>query len=378
MRERRMHNSANQPLAYMPQLDGLRAFAVSGVLLSHYVAQDWITGHMGVRLFFVLSGFLITRILLNSRVMIEAGETTSQQQIKMFYTRRALRLYPALALLILVLVILNFGDLRVTWPWHLMYLSNVYFGIHGVWSLPTSILWTVSVEEQFYLVWPLVIILSPRRYLSRICITAVIAGVAWKVGAMALDNDTLWAHVAPFGALDTLGMGALTAIALDRSQPSVISSERLRLIGRGPALWALVIVVALSVLAHADRLFFMFFDVTAAFVFGWVIAAASRGMKGSIGRILEARAIVYIGKISYGVYLCHAFSPFVVTWVMRVIGVQRSSPVVLFCLFVATTVAIASLSWLLWERPIRSLRNRFAYRPSQTMNYRNGEVVSLA
>jgi peptidoglycan/LPS O-acetylase OafA/YrhL len=338
--------------SYKPQLDGLRAFAVFGVFFSHYVEQVELTGRAGVRLFFVLSGFLITRILL-------AGRGSIREKLRRFYVRRAFRLYPALLLLIVTLIAVDFQDIRQVWPWHLTYLSNVYFGIQGHWSPPTSILWTLSVEEQFYLIWPLFIFLTPRKYLSPACLALVLVGVTWKAGAQLLGMDTLWAYVSPVSSLDTLAMGAFTAIAFYYPSDSIVSIDRVRALGMTVALWALVGIIALQVFAGTERISYVFFDVTAALVFAWIISSAATG---KAGRFLEWKLVVYLGKISYGLYLYHAFVPYI----FNSLGIRGARPMMVAA-YVLTSVALASLSWFLWEKPVRSLRDRLSNDPSRPL-----------
>src|SRR5438874_1438183 len=152
----------------MPQLDGLRAFAVFGVLIQHFLSFE-MPGFLGVRLFFVLSGFLITGLLLDSRNLVESGLSTYGEQLKRFYARRMLRLYPPLLVFIAVCLVLDLGRMRSDWPWHATYLSNVYLiFIRPRQNLfPVHILWTLSIEEQFYLAWPLFILFAPRRYFAK-------------------------------------------------------------------------------------------------------------------------------------------------------------------------------------------------------------------
>ena len=110
---------------YSDQLDALRAIALLAVLYSHFWDSDSIYGHLGVRLFFVISGFLITGILLRSRSMIEAGAATTGLAIGHFLARRALRIFPAYYLLMLALAAVNAQNISSVLPWHLLYASNI-------------------------------------------------------------------------------------------------------------------------------------------------------------------------------------------------------------------------------------------------------------
>src|SRR6478735_4517700 len=132
--------------ARLPQLDGLRAIAVGCVMAFHFipgVEQIAPLGSIGVRLFFVLSGFLITRILLASREQDLATATKS------FYIRRSLRIFPVFYLVLAITWAMNIGPVRSTIGWHVTYLTNAYLFDRGSWHGSISHLWSLAVEEQF-------------------------------------------------------------------------------------------------------------------------------------------------------------------------------------------------------------------------------------
>jgi|SRR5262249_32105957 len=141
---------------YLKQLDGLRCMACFGVLLQHWLPPSNILQRLnvpladGVYLFFVLSGFLITRILLDCRDHADARESTRGRVLVRFYIRRALRLMPLYFLVVIVTASLSVTGARDALPWHLVYGSNVYYFVRGGFNGPTSHFWTLSVEEQFY------------------------------------------------------------------------------------------------------------------------------------------------------------------------------------------------------------------------------------
>jgi peptidoglycan/LPS O-acetylase OafA/YrhL len=166
--------------AYSPQLDALRAFAVAGVLYSHFWQEESGAGHLGVRLFFVLSGFLITGILLSLRPTATSGGT-ALRGLSIFYVRRAIRIWPAYFLLLGTAISLNLQNIRDTALWHALFASNILFSLRNEYvPWVTAPWWSLSVEEQFYLVWPFLMLLPPKRALPWVAGGAVLAALAFQ------------------------------------------------------------------------------------------------------------------------------------------------------------------------------------------------------
>ncbi|HEY0009845.1 MAG TPA: acyltransferase, partial [Tepidisphaeraceae bacterium] len=206
----------SQFLPHLPQLDGVRAIAVLLVIWQHFVpasaavpgGPSW--GAIGVGLFFTLSGFLITRILLNGRVKIEAGSTSLGRMLKQFYVRRFLRIFPLYYGVLGVLTLFNVDHIRERIWWHLAYLTNIRFAYYPRGAEIERHLWSLSVEEQFYIFWPLMILLAPRKLLLPVMILAVAAAPVFRYYTYApgfMVHEWMM-----FSCLDLLGMGAILAI----------------------------------------------------------------------------------------------------------------------------------------------------------------------
>jgi peptidoglycan/LPS O-acetylase OafA/YrhL len=207
---------------YNPQLDGLRTIAVMLVIVFHWFPVDKglnliSNGPLGVTLFFVLSGFLITRILLQNR-QLQAVYSFSDIY-KVFMMRRVLRIFP-LYYLVLLFVWLAPGmafipEIQTDFydhPLHyLLYSSNFLIDKTGNWSNVLSIFWTLAVEEQFYLFWPIVIIKTPTRHLRRVIIATILAGIATRGVLFFVDRNS---GVLMPTCLDSFGLGALWAYTL--------------------------------------------------------------------------------------------------------------------------------------------------------------------
>ncbi len=208
--------NSTRPVGYLPQLDGLRTVAVGLVLVWHWLpgyALPWLDGEFGVRLFFVMSGLLITGILLDARTKSEQGIGTRFGVLHAFYIRRALRIFPVYYATLFVTYALGFDSVCDGLAWHLTYTSNMLFALKGEWSGYALHLWALSVEEQFYLVWPWAVLFAPRRYLIGCAVGAIGIGVASKSLLLAAGQPVA-ANVLTVSALDTLGIGAFFAIMM--------------------------------------------------------------------------------------------------------------------------------------------------------------------
>jgi len=345
----------------MPQLDALRAIAVLAVLYSHYLPEPrWFLGiywgEAGVRLFFVLSGFLITKLLASARSRVEEGTHTRAQALGHFYARRALRLVPAYYAVLAVAAAIGIAPVRETLLWHLGYLSNTYFVRHGGWDGPVSHLWSLAVEEQFYLGWSLIIVLAASRRRILWIVAAILSGPLFRLVCLALRWPQIVSWVMTPGSLDALGLGALLAWR---------TRQGTRFESRGPFLGAAAACGLLGWIAlqkwgtkgaWAGINEVLGTTVLSVF-FVWLIGRAARGFGGFAGRLLESRPLLYLGKISYGVYLIHNFAVPLLDVLFAKLRIRSFVPVP--ALAVPTTIGLAALSWRFLERPCNRLKARF-------------------
>src|SRR5882672_1783125 len=177
---------------HMPQLDGIRAIAVALVLMTHYTHFRWtlIGSRTGVLLFFILSGFLITGILLDIKEAMTGSASQSAFALRQFYCRRFLRIFPLFYATLLVTYIAGFPDVRIYLGWHAAYLSNFLFFWKQSYLGYAGHFWSLAVEEQFYLVWPAVILLAPKRMLLSIILSCVLAApVTRSYFSFIVHND---------------------------------------------------------------------------------------------------------------------------------------------------------------------------------------------
>jgi peptidoglycan/LPS O-acetylase OafA/YrhL len=345
----------------MRQLDSLRAFAVAGVVVYHLgVDATWARirwGGAGVELFFVLSGFLITGILLAARDKMDAGKQSGGGAVKQFYIRRFLRIFPIYYLTLFVVAGIGIGPARPTLPWHLAYLSNVYFALRGAWNGPISHLWSLSVEEQFYLLWPWFILFLPRRALKPFILGAVLLGPLFRLACVLGGVGEIAIEVLPFGCLDLLAFGGLLAYLRHEDA-----------LPMRPLAIAAAIALPVAIACEAARLYDVFAGpeivlgrIARGVLFGWLVARGADGFAGLGGAILNARPLAAIGRVSYAIYLFHNFAhELAVKFFYYALGRQfPESPVAGRLITVGGTLAAAAISWRYFEGPINRFKERF-------------------
>jgi peptidoglycan/LPS O-acetylase OafA/YrhL len=340
-------------LEYMPQLDTLRAISVLAVLYTHYLPKKyWLLGVewgvFGPRCFFVISGFLITSMLLKTM----DGSTSLQSTIVPFLVRRAARLMPLLIAVLVFAVILEIPRVQATFWWHITYLSNVYFTLINKWDGPVSHLWTLAVEEQFYLLWPFVLFFVPRRFLAGTTILLVGLSLVFRWLWMNAGLGFIGAWVLPPASFDALGMGALLAIwrgstLFQRALPAAAAAGFFLIVGIYAG------VFQNNFIADTEL-----YQLGNALLFGWIVAKASQPGKGPLDAVLNNGILRYLGRISYGIYLLHLF---VVYYVWGRLG-SDANVLEVSALSTLVTIALASLSWHFFEQPIRQLARRILDR----------------
>jgi peptidoglycan/LPS O-acetylase OafA/YrhL len=349
---------------YFQQLNALRALAVLAVVATHtvdtYNYPTLVWGEEGVTLFFVISGFLITGIVLDARDAATKEGAPRRTVLRAFYARRFLRIFPIYYLTILAAAVIGFEGVREALWWHVSYLSNWHIAFDEQWNVATHA-WSLAVEEQFYLLWPLALLFVPRARIPWVIALTVAIGPATR--AVLTAGTDMWRPgiviITP-SALDSLGLGA--ALAWAWRTPV------------GPARFVRWAVGAAGALFVVDRVLALFVDgsdtatsVTRLWIplmFVGVVHAVSSGVAGRIGRTLQWAPVAYIGLVSYGIYLLHPFTEHV----LHSAADRFSLPIpghglMLFALVSVVSIGVATLSWNLVEAPINRRKDRFPYVP---------------
>jgi peptidoglycan/LPS O-acetylase OafA/YrhL len=332
------------------ELDGLRALAVLGVMYTHFVNDDSALGTLGVYLFFVLSGYLISGILLRSRDLISAHKATRQSALKTFYIRRILRIFPVYYLFLFALWIAGSYEVREQIWWHATFTSNLLFALTPFTAV-TAHLWTLAVEEQFYLVWPAIILLTPKRHLLSVLLALIASAPIYRVIAVFFGFSENATGIVTIACLDCLGVGALLAY-LENDKP-----RRDFLLKLG--LWSLPVPVLLALLGIPANDYLQNLARTpCAFAFAWIIA---RYLNQS-NLFLKSRVLVAIGVVSYGAYIFHLAAAHLVSKLYFIaFGQGLGRGPLLFVLGVPMTLVIAAASWKFFEQPINSLKSYWPY-----------------
>lgn len=347
-----------QPLPRLrrrPDIQGLRALAVSLVILAHVGVPGLQGGFVGVDVFFVVSGYLISSLLLHE------ATTTGRVRIGMFYARRARRILPAAALVLLVtsvyaamrLSLVRVADIVDDVRWSALFAANIHFARLGTDYFdqdravsPVQHFWSLAVEEQFYLVWPAgLMLLFAVAARHRVRLTVAVVTLAWVASLTWSVLDTTRIPVAAYFSSAPraweLATGALLALA----------GHQLPRLGQ-PVRWALSLTGLAAILAAG-----LIFDDTTPFP-SWrallpvlgasaLLAAGATGPVGA-GRLLTVAPVRYVGDISYSLYLWH--------WPVLILAAASATnhpSVTRQAQLVALIGLLSVLSYHLVENPIR-------------------------
>ncbi|MEO7063744.1 MAG: acyltransferase [Dokdonella sp.] len=360
---------------YWPALDGLRGLAIIVVVLHNTTGIEvrdtlpeklWTfvvdAGWVGVQLFFVLSGFLITGILLRSRGKARA--------LRSFYARRALRIFPLYYLFLagrFVLIPLfvpstavPFGEELPFW----LYLSNWGDLLATTPLAAMGHFWSLAVEEQFYLVWPALAMVLQVRTFAWVCVGIAIAALASRVGMRVAGVPDKWMYAATFARADALSLGALAAIAL--------RNEKTRELYRRVRMPSLVVaglgLVAVMAYAHGLSRFEWLVQSVGysllAVLFAVLVTESATEVPRGWRRWLAHPALRLVGKYSYAIYIIHVPVKYVLVNEVfdQPMFLDTAHSIVADMAFIglvaAISFALAALSFVAIERPILRLKNR--------------------
>ena len=364
---------------YHPELDILRFFAFFAVFLHHSLPRDaalyvnaglsstaaeWVlaakaAGAFGVDLFFALSAFLITELL--RREYVSRGKFS----LSNFYIRRALRIWPLyftfLAAVVFVIPAIipedRFGSIYVVS--FALFFGNWICVTSGLPFSVASPLWSISVEEQFYLGWPLLLRVFGMNLIKQLAIGMLALALAVRVllAALGVEGAGVWCNT--FARLDPIALGALLAFVLRGRTPNLNTAQRLLLCGLAMASWLLV-GRYLSKSGPTSIISFAVSALASVSLLGAVLTTNSRLLYRP-----PFTWLVYLGRISYGLYVFHllALSLMAKVFLIPVLQIPLNFERRLLCSFLLTVI-LAAISYRWLEQPFLRLKKRFSYRPS--------------
>jgi peptidoglycan/LPS O-acetylase OafA/YrhL len=362
--------------AYRPELDMLRFFSFLLVFVTHtfgysvehlvahhvpwvialVVASLAIGGRMGVDLFFLLSAYLITDLLLREK------ETLGHLNVPAFYVRRALRIWPlyfwfiALVLMFPAIEVPNSAFSKVNLITFLLFVGNWSFVFGGRVYSALGPLWSVSIEEQFYFLWPPIVSrLSRKGILIAAAVLIVIANVDRVIEIEIFHHSLgkMWENT--FVHLDTLAVGIAIAVLLDGHTPQF----------KWPARVSMFIGGLLCFALRGEAMFDATGSQGSMALLGYVtvVIGCALFLFAFLGAPIRSNALEYLGKVSFGLYVYHVAAAAVIDRLYP--GHGATHEILLPTLSLAATIAIAAISYAILEKPFLLLKKRFTFIESR-------------
>jgi peptidoglycan/LPS O-acetylase OafA/YrhL len=384
-------NEILTPLARIPSLDGLRGCAILLVLLFHFTARApypsdsasmrlqslFDLGWSGVDLFFVLSGFLITGLLIDAK--------GSDGYFKIFYARRALRILPLYYGALVVMFVLPHVLTSVMNPtyitpfkdqvWFWGYLQNYHY-LTNAWRDVAGPFWTLAIEEQFYLVWPVLVLLLSRTHLLRLCFAVIVGALLYRAARVYWQIDIGGIHHSTPCRIDTLAMGSAIALLARESGGLAIlrRAAPYLLAGGAIGLAAVLLQTGRAYVGHPAMQTVGYSAFPLAYA-GLLIFSITTD--GRFANALRSPVLRAFGRYSYSLYVINV--PLMIFFLH--FGISATSfagiqpPVVgavIYAMFMLLACFVAGwLSWQLYETPFLRLKRFFRYDVE-----RRGEIAS--
>ncbi len=356
--------SSNLSKPKIPRIDGLRAISALLVLLYHY-GYTFIPAGFGVMIFFVISGFLITWLLLKEH------DTTQTVSLKKFYVRRCLRILPAFYFYWLIAIfLLIVSKSHILWPQaisSLFYVSNYYQGLHHYPSTLFSLTWSLSIEEQFYLFWPAAFTFVARRnpkWVLRMLALTILAVWLYRLALWSAGVPEEYIYTAFDTRVDHLLVGCSLAIGLYHGiLDSLIKVLTARISYIVPTVGLLIISIVLAGKYGVDYRNTVAFAIDPILIAVLIIQLLSTD--GHLVTWLDSKPMTYLGRISYSTYLWHSLAMLGTLRLASRMGIPHwtSLPVSIFAAW-----ALAAASYQMIEKPFLNLKGRFTADRREVMD----------
>jgi peptidoglycan/LPS O-acetylase OafA/YrhL len=345
---------------YQPHLDGLRALAILGILFEHFDLQlplMFRCGPLSVRFFFVLTGYFITMSLW--RVRREMADTDEGfLPLGRYYLARLLRTGPPFYLSLIIGALFGIEEVRTNFFWLATFQANNYIAWLGYWPDAISHYWSLAVQEQFYFLWPIVVLALPKRWFLPLMAAFIVFGLGFRIVCILENTTTLARWVTLLGCIDSFAVGALIAYLKEaKILEKIWRSETLVFAMPLIACASFFLGRALMTLPE-DNVWLALTESVDAIFLAWVLSVSLVGMKGRYARLLSWAPLVYLGKISYGIYVYHVFIIVLVSPLLVPLGMSEDHNAFgRIAILLALTVAASSLSWHWLEQPFLAWKN---------------------
>ena len=346
-----------QSSIYFIQLDALRAISVLMVLFYHWLPSVTFfhthqIGPYGVSVFFVLSGFLITRGLLVDKDHVDSDKKTVANRFKNFILKRSLRIFPIYYLLLAFLFALNFETIRSEIHWHILYSSNILYFVNGAFSNGLAHLWSLAVEEQFYIIWPIILLFIPKKHLLTTLLICILLGSMNFYLLAGVPQGTLLMPA----RIDAFAWGGLLAYALHRQHNFLtrfFSSKWILLFSS-----MLFLVAELDIFSTLNPLKQPLFYLSVT----CIILVLCDGVRGWAGGVLSLPPLLYLGKVSYGIYLYHNVMQWLLPYFFKLLHLPfPDKQWGKFTLLLIVTLIVSTLSYYFIEKPILRFKTRISH-----------------
>lgn len=375
-------NNTGSILKYNPQFDGMRFIAVFFVVCYHWlpsfhhsVAAEFLGGGKWINFFFVLSSYLITRILISAKAKGEQLGIARPKVIAVFLLRRTVRIFPPYYLYLLALLLLPdiTAEVKENAGWYFSYLSNYRLFDTQEYNRVTAHLWTLAVEEQFYIFWPFIILFVPQRHLLKTLLFIIAASVATRAvfyHPVLISQQILTEYCA-----DAFAIGGIMSYkyTLATEKEKLLITKWMR-----TALYASIILSVPIMITRSDYFGFIFNRLFFSVISFALIEGALKGYNNWFGKFLVNKKVLYVGRISYGIYLYHLLVPIIFWRLYRVVShyfennhagflarfkkpidwweIAATSEIGSFIIYCICVIIIASLSARFIEKPLSKLK----------------------
>ncbi len=359
------------PATHIPQLDGVRGLAIFLVLLFHcypFIAPARL-GWLGVDLFFVLSGFLITGILWDTK--------THKDYYKNFIVRRMVRIFPLYYTFLILFFfgipiftsidISNFQNVQ-TWYW--LYITNWLFVFElqdWIKGIDINHFWSLAIEEQFYLFWPFIIYSFSRRNILNIILGFVVMSFVLRLIYLYLGLEPISMYVSTFTRVDSLVIGACAALLLrDQKTKPILEKYLIKVFLFSGAFIVFVIVLTRSTSPYSLPFITIGYTLNALFFISILLLTLTDFARGTFKKMGLLKPLQFLGKYSYALYVFHLplYSYFDHRWYVYLMNLTEQhflSRILSSSMVIMLTIVISLISWRVIEKPFLRVKKYFIY-----------------